>query len=58
MSKDILDQMAKQELVFWIRRHVMQRPKKVMFYTLAGCLWRRGRSSFLKFQPLLSRYQT
>ncbi len=28
MSKDILDQMTKQELVFWIRRRVIQRPKK------------------------------
>lgn len=28
MSKDILDQMTKQEPVFWIRRRVIQRPKK------------------------------
>jgi len=28
MSKDILDQMTKQELVLWIRGQVMQRPKK------------------------------
>lgn len=28
MSKDILDQMTKQELVHWIRRQVIQRPKE------------------------------
>lgn len=28
MSKDILDQMTKQELILWVRRHVVQRPSK------------------------------
>ncbi len=28
MGKDILDEMTKQELILWVRRHVVQRPSK------------------------------